>query len=291
MKIALRVSVNTNLGFNVGVPNLKAILKKYGANATFFIPMHQDSKLRSLKLFWQLAKLGGFKSFSANIFDQRTSAPEKQTWVDIIKILRKEGFEVGVSSFSCAEWYSNSRTATAKWIKKQYEKANLTFQEILEESPISSGAPFFQMNREAYRQNQKYNFRYTSDTIGFKPFIPIYEGEIIACPQIPVTLPKITDLLVREKLTCSMALSELEKRILTQSHNIYDVTAEIEGIRLIDIFEKLLNIITKKTKIQIVSLIEYLESSVENLPQHELKIGVRSCHLKSVDRQGSEFLA
>ena len=57
------------------------------------------------------------------------------------------------------------------------------------------GAAGWQMNRHAYRLTQLLGFGYCSDTRGSQPFVPIYQAEIVACPQLPTTLPTLDELI------------------------------------------------------------------------------------------------
>ena len=42
---------------------------------------------------------------------------------------------------------------------------------------------------------QRLGFDYCSDTRGTHPFIPMWNAEIIACPQLPTTLPTLDELI------------------------------------------------------------------------------------------------
>jgi hypothetical protein len=44
------------------------------------------------------------------------------------------------------------------------------------------------------RLTQRLGFTYASDTRGRHPFIPVWNGEIVRCPQIPITLPTLDEL-------------------------------------------------------------------------------------------------
>jgi undecaprenyl phosphate-alpha-L-ara4FN deformylase len=51
------------------------------------------------------------------------------------------------------------------------------------------------MNRHALRLTQRLGFCYASDCRGKFPFIPVIDGEIVLCPQLPTTLPTLDELL------------------------------------------------------------------------------------------------
>jgi hypothetical protein len=50
------------------------------------------------------------------------------------------------------------------------------------------------MNRHAFRLTQRLGFDYASDTRGHAPFVPVVEAELVACPQVPTTLPTLGEL-------------------------------------------------------------------------------------------------
>jgi len=78
---------------------------------------------------------------------------------------------------------------------------------------------------------QQFGFDYSSDTRGTHPFIPTWHAEIIACPQLPTTLPTLDELMNRDGITLDNIAEHILK--LTEapspSGHVYTLHAELEG--------------------------------------------------------------
>jgi undecaprenyl phosphate-alpha-L-ara4FN deformylase len=57
------------------------------------------------------------------------------------------------------------------------------------------------MNAHALRLTQRLGYRWASDCRGSHPFIPVWNAEIVACPQLPTTLPTLDELIGTDDLT------------------------------------------------------------------------------------------
>ncbi|MBE0620418.1 MAG: 4-deoxy-4-formamido-L-arabinose-phosphoundecaprenol deformylase, partial [Burkholderiales bacterium] len=154
------------------------------------------------------------------------------------------------------------------------------------------GAAGWQMNLHALRLTQRLGFDYCSDTRGRCPFIPVYRGEIIACPQLPTTLPTLDELIGVDGLTADNVATHLLK--LSENPpptgHVYTLHAELEGMKLLPIFEALLAG-WKAMGYELVPTRELLrELKPENLPRHELVMGEIPGRSGTLALQGKEFL-
>src|SRR3972149_4909529 len=98
------------------------------------------------------------------------------------------------------------------------------------------------MNLHAYRLTQRLGFDYCLDTRGKCPFIPIHNAEIIACPQLPTTLPTLDELIGADGLTPENVADhalQLTRQAPSTGH-VYTLHAELEGMKLAPVFERLL---------------------------------------------------
>ena len=86
------------------------------------------------------------------------------------------------------------------------------------------------MNRYAFRYTQRLGFQHCSDTRGAGPFIPVVRGEIVACPQLPTTLPTLDELLAGG-VTPDEAVQHLleASRDPAPTGHVYALRAEVEG--------------------------------------------------------------
>jgi hypothetical protein len=148
------------------------------------------------------------------------------------------------------------------------------------------------MNRYAFRYTQRLGFQHCSDTRGTSPFIPVVRGEIVACPQLPTTLPTLDELLAE-----GVAPDEAVRRLLDASRDpaptghVYALRAEVEGT----VFTPALRALLagwRALGYQVVSLRDYAAGlNLSRLPRRiiaeEFFPGTRG----SVAVEGKEFLA
>jgi hypothetical protein len=57
------------------------------------------------------------------------------------------------------------------------------------------------MNIHALRLTQRLGYRWASDCRGSHPFVPVWNGELIHCPQLPTTLPTLEELIGNDGIT------------------------------------------------------------------------------------------
>jgi undecaprenyl phosphate-alpha-L-ara4FN deformylase len=149
------------------------------------------------------------------------------------------------------------------------------FTEIFGVAPKSHAAAGWQTNRYALRQTQHLGFDYSSDTRGTKPFIPTWDAEIIACPQLPTTLPTLDELIGRDGITTENVAQHLLDLTRTPSEtgHVYTLHAELEGQKWMPIFEQLLQG-WREQGYELVSMRQYLQGfKIADLPRHEVKPG------------------
>ena len=148
------------------------------------------------------------------------------------------------------------------------------FTEIFGEAPKAYAAAGWQLNRHALRQTQRFAFDYASDTRGTHPFIPTWDAEIIACPQLPTTLPTLDEIIGRDDATLENVVSHMLKLTANPpaGGHVFTLRAELEGGKWLPIFEQLL-IGWKSQGYDLVSMRQYLQSITGTLPRHAVKMG------------------
>jgi len=301
MKLALKIDVRTWRGCREGVPWLMDALATFGAGATFLFTLGPDhsgralpgllrpgtlSRLRRQPLFSQY----GFRTF---FYGTLLPSPDIGTeCADVMRSARDAGFEAGIHAHDRVAWQRRAAGASAEWTLKQMQLASTRFEEIFGEPARVHGAAGWQMNRHAYRLTQRLGFSYCSDTRGRGPFIPVYKAEIVACPQLPTTLPTLDELLG----TGDVTIDNLAERTLALTReppplgHVYTLRAEL-GERLAPVLERLLEG-WRGQGYEVVSLKDYMESLVFNdLPRHEIAAGEVPGRTGALALQGREFLA
>lgn len=302
MKLALKVDVNTYRGTRDGVPRLIEILKARGAGASFLFTLGPDRSGRAItRLFhpgvmaraWRTSLIRNY-GLKTLLYGTLLPAPDiGRECAEQMRATRDAGFEVGIHGYDRVLWQHRAANADADWTRRQMESACGRFEEIFGEPARVHGAPGWQMNRYAYRLTQRLGFSYCSDTRGAAPFVPIYQAEIIACPQLPTTLPTLDELIGTGGLTAETVVERILDLTATPSPtgHVFTLQAELEGRLLAPLFEALLDGWRGQGH-ELVSLGDYLDSlAVHDLPRHVVGAGPVPGRPDPVAMQEKEFLA
>jgi hypothetical protein len=92
------------------------------------------------------------------------------------------------------------------------------------------------MNRHAFRLTQRLGFDYASDTQGSGAFVPIVEAELVACPQLPTTLPTLGDLAARDAAERILAASAVP----AGAGHVFTLLAERDARRNLAVCDRIL---------------------------------------------------
>jgi peptidoglycan/xylan/chitin deacetylase (PgdA/CDA1 family) len=163
---------------------------------------------------------------------------------------------------------------------------------ILEEPARTHGAAGWQMNVHALRLSQSLGFEYCSDGRGVGPNLPVWNAELIGCPQLPTTLPTLDELIGTDGVTPD----NVAERLLTQtasppSHgHVFTLHAELEGMLLSPVLEAL--IAGWQAQGYDVTSMRRLYETVQPLalPRHEVAPGTVPGRSGTLLVQGQEFL-
>lgn len=238
-RIALKIDVDTYRGTLNGVPALLELLQRYDAGATFFFSLGPDqggceTRATSLSRYYDLAtRLYGRLYPSPNIGAR---------CADVIRQVGNSGFESGIHAWNRVRWEKGIQQAENPWVEGELAQAYARFEELFGERPHAHAAAGWKMNRHALRLTQRLGFAYASDCRGSHPFIPVIDGELIVCPQIPTTLPTLDELLVLEpKYSAEQAVDRIAQlsNAIAGDH-VFTLRAELEGMKFLQAFERLL---------------------------------------------------
>jgi peptidoglycan/xylan/chitin deacetylase (PgdA/CDA1 family) len=301
MNLALKIDVDTYRGTRNGVPRLVELLKKHDAGATFLFTLGPDHTGRAIKRVFRHGFMSKVRRTSVVshygvitlLYGTVLPGPDiGRRCADIMRKVRDEGFEVGIHTFDHVRWQDHVAGEAATWTRRQMELACQRFRDIFGADPKVHGAAGWQMNRHAYRLTQLLGFGYCSDTRGTRPFVPVYEAEIIACPQLPTTLPTIDELIGVNGITVdnvAQHLLELSRDPLPSGH-VFTLHAELEGLKLAPVLERLLEG-WRAMGYTLVSLGDYFDLQPnKNLPRHETAVGEVAGRTGTLAVQGPEFL-
>ncbi|MDP4028368.1 MAG: 4-deoxy-4-formamido-L-arabinose-phosphoundecaprenol deformylase [Gallionella sp.] len=282
--LALKIDVDTYRGTREGVPRLVDALQRHNAQATFFFSLGPDHTGRAIKRVFRpgfmqkVSRTSVVEHYGIKTLMYGTLLPGPdigRKCADILRSVRDAGFEVGIHCYDHIRWQDHAAGKDEAWTRRELQRAVERYTEIFGEAPKSHAAAGWQTNRHALRQMQHLGFDYSSDTRGTHPFIPTWDAEIIACPQLPTTLPTLDELIGRDGITLENVAQHLLQltRDAPETGHVYTLHAELEGQKWLPIFEQLLQG-WQKQDYQLVSMRQYLQTlNLAKLPLHEVKQG------------------
>jgi undecaprenyl phosphate-alpha-L-ara4FN deformylase len=301
MLLALKIDVDTLRGTREGVPNLVVLLKKHGADATFLFSLGPDHTGRAIKrvfrpgFFGKVRRTSIVRHYGVKTLLYGTVLPGPDIGRragNVMRATRDAGFEVGIHTWDHVRWQDGVATANAAWTRAEMQRACDRYTDIFGSPPLTHGAAGWQMNLHALRLTQRLGFEYCSDGRGAHPHLPVWNGELIRCPQLPTTLPTMDELIGRDGITEENVAAHLLERTKDASGvNVYTLHAELEGMRLAPAFEQLLAG-WKAQGWRLVSMRTLLDSLQPlALPRCEVGPGVVAGRSGTLLLQRDEFLA
>jgi peptidoglycan/xylan/chitin deacetylase (PgdA/CDA1 family) len=256
--LALKVDVDTWRGTREGVPRLLDALKRHGADATFLFSLGPDHTGRAITralrpgFLSKVSRTSVVEHYGLRTLMYGTLLPAPDIGrreAALMRRVRDEGFEVGIHTWDHIKWQDGVAGQDAQWTRREMARAVERFREIFGVAPRTHGAAGWQMNDAAYALEREFGFDYASDGRGTHPFLPVdAHGRPLGVPQLPSTLPTLDELIgldgltpanVHEHLLALTAAPPAHGAHRAHGH-VYTLHAELEGLRLMDTFERLL---------------------------------------------------
>ena len=251
MKLALKIDIDTYRGTREGVPRLVEAIQRHHADATFLFSLGPDNTGRAIKRVFRpgfirkVSRTSVVEHYGIKTLMYGTLLPGPdigRACADLLRSVRDAGFEVGIHTWDHIRWQDHVAGKDAAWTAAEMQKSVQRFEEIFGEKPRTHGAAGWQMNDHAYRLEQKYGFDYASDCRGTEAFFPIVAGQALAVPQLPTTLPTLDELIGLDSLTAENVHEHLlQLTAATNRDHVYTLHAELEGMRLLPVLERLLS--------------------------------------------------
>ena len=300
MKVAIKVDVDTFRGTRDGVPRLVRLLQLHEVKATFLFSLGPDHTGRAVRrafrpgFFSKVQRTSVVKHYGVRTLLYGTLLPGPdigQRCADVLRRVRADGFEVGVHTWDHVKWQDGVAHADDAWTHWQMALACQRFREIFGDDAPVHGAAGWQMNVHAYRRTQSLGFRYGSDTRGTHPFIPVIRAELVACPQFPTTLPTLDEMIGLDGVDASNVADRLLERTAAQANHVFTLHAELEGMKLSPVLEKLLEG-WKAQGYELVAMRSLVEATDPGtIPLHSVIDGPVPGRSGTLALQGPAFLA
>lgn len=249
--IALKVDVDTWRGTREGVPGLLRLLEAARAQASFLFSLGPDHTGRAILRVLRPGFLGKVSRTSVLehyglrtlLYGSLLPGPDiGRRESGTLRAVRDAGFEVGVHCWDHVRWQDQLSCRDAAWALREMTLAKRRFVEVFGTVPSVHGAAGWQFSEAAALAEQALGFRMASDTRGTHPFVPVSaQGVALGPPQFPTTLPTLDELIGIDGVTVDNAhlhLLALTER--TEQDQVFTLHAELEGMKLRPILERLL---------------------------------------------------
>ncbi len=251
--IGLKVDVDTLRGTREGVPALVSLLKRHGADATFYFSVGPDHTGRALRRAFRpgfaskvvrtsVIRHYGLKTLMYGVLLPGPHIGRRAG--DVMRATRDAGFEVGLHTHDHVRWQDFVARRDRRWTQREFMRGMDAFTEVFGEPPASHAAAGWQMNDHALVLEVESGLAYASDCRGTGPFYPKLTSGARGCLQLPTTLPTFDELLGRDGIDehrLADAVFEQIERSPVREPQVFTLHAELEGMLLIDAFDRLVS--------------------------------------------------
>jgi undecaprenyl phosphate-alpha-L-ara4FN deformylase len=280
-QVVLKVDVDTYLGTLHGVPALLELFERFNVKASFLFSVGPDNTGRAIRRVFRkgfLQKVGrtsvvshyGLRTLMNGVLKPGPHIGKKAAFV--MRCVAAAGHEVGIHCYDHVRWQDFVVGKDHKWTKREMDKALEAFRDAVGSDPQTLGAAGWQLNRFVIELEEQMGFSYASDVRGREPFFPTMEGLSSNCVQLPTTLPTLDEIIGSDGIDSSNCWETiLEKsRLQLPGGHVYTLHAELEGMKLMPVMEKLLEE-WKTSGFECVTLQQLYDSlDLSALPKQEI---------------------
>ena len=301
MKLALKIDVDTWRGTLRGVPRLVEILRRQRADASFLFSLGPDHTGRAIKRAFrpgfmkkvQRTSVVSHYGIKTLMYGTLLPGPDiGRRGADIMRATREAGFETAIHCWDHVKWQDGVEHAGPAWTEAEMRRAHQRYVDIFGSEAPGHGAAGWQMNAHALRLTQRLGYRWASDCRGTHPFVPVWNAEIVSCPQLPTTLPTLDELVGTDDITPeNVHLPLLRLTAQEGRDHVFTLHAELEGLKFGDTLERLLTGWHEQgyELVSLGTLRDALDPAL--LPRHEMVRGELPGRAGRLMLQGEEFLS
>jgi undecaprenyl phosphate-alpha-L-ara4FN deformylase len=250
-RLALKVDVDTYVGTARGIPPLLDLFDRLGVRATFLFSVGPDNTGRAIRrifrpgFFGKVRRTSVVSNYGLRTLLNGTLLPGPQIGRKLGHVMQaalRRGHEVGLHAYDHVAWQDRVAERDRSWTLNELDKGMDAFHSALGTAPSTIGAAGWQVNAHVPELEDRLGFDYASDTRGERPFRPLtHRGDRARCVQLPTTLPTLDELLG----TVATDVDDLVRTLLGLTEDasrdqVFTLHAELEGLRYIDCFERLL---------------------------------------------------
>ncbi len=284
---ALKIRIDSSKSLTNAIPYLIDVLKKRKADCTIFVssgkcgsgenifsllnPLFYKEIVNSRKL-----KAEGFDTVFSGILLPKKDIIQPQGMEILKEIKENKGFDLGTGCFSPPVWIKGVLKRDEEVISMLYNLSIEEFEKVFGTKCSSFSAPSFFCSNATMLEKENFYFDYSSDCRGTDPFFPVIDTKVLKTPQVPVTLPLISEWLCSHDKNPESFFKYILEEIEKQKYPVYEILPPYEGMLYKEEFEKFLDEASKRGII-FISLRELLGLKIAEdkpLPRCTLSYGL-----------------
>ena len=187
--LCLRFDVDT-VGDCRALPYVVSRLKRFNARATFFITTGCDRAGLNLPRYLLrprslLEKHIGRRYGLGSLLESLAHPRRVESLVDF-QALRRAAHEVSLHGHEHTLWIRDFRKLGQKDLKRRIRMGWEAFKEAAGFEPAGFASPGFTVSDDLLLALESFDFKYSSDFLGEKPFYPVVMEKRLHIPQVPV---------------------------------------------------------------------------------------------------------
>jgi undecaprenyl phosphate-alpha-L-ara4FN deformylase len=283
--VGLKIRIDSNKALKEALLSLIEVLKNYQAQCTFFVSSGKaglgESPFALINPLWlreviksQQLKIEGYENvFSGILFPSKEICQNGEA---ILTEIKEKGFDLGSGCFSPPKWIQGVLKRNEDLISQLYNRSIDEFEKVFKIRCTSFSAPSFFCSNATMLEKENFYFDFSSDCRGMDPFFPVIDTRVLKTPQVPVTLPLMSEWFCAGNGNAQSYFNFLLDEIAKQKYPVYEIQPLYEGVSFKKDFEDFLKK-AAETGIVFVSLRELLGLRIAEdkpLPRCTLSYGL-----------------
>ena len=236
--VAIKVDVDTYAGTRDGVPRLLDIMERAGIKATFYFSMGPDNSGKAIRRIFtrrgflqKMLRTGapGVYGIRTMLYGTLLPAPQiADSFPEILRQTRAEGHETGVHCWDHVYWHDFLPRLSPAEVTGQLGRGAELFRRIMGNRPTTTAAPGWTVSAASLELQDSMQLDYCSDSRGYAPFYPVFNGKRYATLQIPSTWPTLDEILGSDGID-GRNVNDFYLSRLQDGLNVHTIHAEMEG--------------------------------------------------------------
>lgn len=279
--VAIKVDVDTYNGTRDGVPRLLEIMERAGIRATFYFSMGPDNSGKAIRRIFtrkgflrKMLRTGapGVYGIRTMLYGTLLPAPQiASSFPEILRTTVAKGHETGVHCWDHVDWHDYLPRFSPEQVATHLGQAAELFQRIMGFRPATTAAPGWTVSAESLRLQDSMRLDFCSDSRGYAPFYPVFEGKRYSTLQIPSTWPTMDEILGTDGIDAGN-VNDFYLSRLREGLNVHTIHAELEGGVMAECFASLIDRL-KDAGARFVTLGEAAAACRDAAPEAGLAMG------------------